>query len=120
MPAAYSQDLRDRALALMEAGTRTRAEVSQLLQIGESTLYEWQARKRAGHSTAPLPHGGGKVSDLDREQLAAIVAAENDLTLQEYAERYAARTGRRFDSSYLCRVLRQLKLPRKSQSAHRR
>ncbi|HEX8362550.1 MAG TPA: helix-turn-helix domain-containing protein [Longimicrobium sp.] len=120
MPAAYSVDLRKRALALMEERSLKRQEIARLLNIGESTLYSWQSRKTKGLGIAPLPHTGGVASELDRSVLAELVAAQNDLTLEEYANAYAERTGRRFHPDHLCRVLGQMRLRRKSQSAPRR
>lgn len=119
MPAAYSLDLRERAVALMEEGTLKREEIAALLRVGVATLYSWQSRKRTGKGLAPGPHGGGVVSQLDRDVLGELAAAQNDLTLQEYADAYAARTGRRFHPDYLCRVLAQMKQRRKSQNASR-
>ncbi len=120
MPAAYSLDLRERALALMEEGFLKREEIAQLLRVGESTLYTWQSRRAKGLGVAPLPHGGGVASQLDRSVLAGLVAEQNDLTLEEYASAYAERTGRRYHPDHLCRVLGQMRLRRKSQSAPRR
>lgn len=112
-------DLRERAVALLEAGTLKRGEIAGLLLVSESTLYSWQRRKRSGDGIAPLPHAGGRTSELDGSVLAELVAAENDLTLEEYVQRYEARTGRRYDLTYICRVLGQMKQRRKSQNPSR-
>jgi len=40
MPAAYSLDLRQKAIASLEAG-HSKAAVSQLMGIGKTTLTEW-------------------------------------------------------------------------------
>lgn len=119
MSTAYSMDLRARAITLLEAGELTREEISELLQISESTLYDWWSRHRNGVGIAPLPHAGGRTSELDRAVLAEVVARQNDLTLDEYADAYAVRTGRRYDRTYICRVLGQMKQRRKSQNPSR-
>lgn len=120
MPAAYSLDLRERAIALMEDGYLKREEIAELLRVSVNTLYSWQSRVRSGIGLAPLPHGGGVASQLDKDVLGELVATQNDLTLEEYADAYAQRTRRRFDPDYLCRVLGQMKQRRKSQNAPRR
>lgn len=113
MPKPYSLDLRERVIAACEAGDRTRAEVAQQFQLSESTLYDWLQRHRKGQSVAALPHAGGTVSALDEQLLRELVEARNDATLEEYAQAYEARTGRRYSISKLSRALKGLKLSRK-------
>jgi transposase len=113
MPKPYSLDLRERAIAACEAGDRTRAEVALQFQLSESTLYEWLQRHRKGQSIAALPHAGGTASALDEQLLRDLVEASNDATLEEYAQAYAAHTGRRYSISKLSRALKELKLSRK-------
>lgn len=113
MPKPYSLDLRERVIAACEAGDRTRAEVAQQFQLSESTLYDWLQRHRKGQSIAALAHAGGTVSALDEQLLRELVQARNDATLEEYAQAYEARTGRRYSISKLSRTLKGLKLSRK-------
>lgn len=65
MPRPLSLDLRERAVALAERGTHTRAEVARQFGIGERTLYEWLARRRTEGTLAPKPHGGGQRPRID-------------------------------------------------------
>ena len=113
MPRAYSNDLRDRAVAACEAGTQPRRAIAAQFRISESTLYDWLRRKRIRGSVAPAAHGGGTVSHLDRAVLRELVEAKNDATLEEYAEAYEQRTGRRYSIPRLCTVLKELRLARK-------
>ena len=113
MPGAYSMDLRKRVIAACEAGELTRAQVAAQFQVGEATLYEWLRRLRATGSLAPTPHGGGTASGLERDVLRELVEQHSDATLEEYAQLYEARGGRRYSVSLLSRALKELKLSRK-------
>ncbi len=53
MPKPYSSDLRQRAIALVEAG-RSRAAVARLLSIGKSTVILWIKDHRATGTRAAL------------------------------------------------------------------
>ena len=46
MPNPYSEDLRIRAIKLVEEEGTSVINVAQLLRIGQATLYVWLARKR--------------------------------------------------------------------------
>ena len=45
MPAAYSYDLRKKAMEVLEEGER-RETVASRFKIGKTTLWEWQQRKK--------------------------------------------------------------------------
>jgi hypothetical protein len=66
-------------------------------------------RQLSGWFLPPLVNRAVGAHDV----LRALVAEQNDATLAEYAERFAARTGRRRSPSAICRALRRLDLPRK-------
>ena len=51
MPAAYSLDLREKAIAALEAG-HSKAAVSQLMGIGTTTLTDWHNRYRTSGEVA--------------------------------------------------------------------
>ena len=114
MARPYSADLRDRVLLAHEHGEGGATALARRFRIGLSTLYRWldalrdegrRAARPMGHGRAPL----GGAADV----LRGLVAEQNDATLAEYAERFAARTGRRRSPSAICRALRRLGLPRK-------
>jgi transposase len=119
MPRPYSTDLRERALRACERGRLARARIAALFGVGETTLYRWQQQARLEGRRAPKPHAGGPAPRLDGKTLdvlRALVAEANALTLAEYAERLAARTGVRVSASTLCQTLKRLGLVRKKPS----
>ena len=120
MPKAYSMDLRQRVVAACQRGDLTRAQVAQQFAIAEATLYEWLHLAHTQGSPAPRPHGGGKQSGLDRQVLRELVEQQNDARLEEYAQAYQERTGRRYSISLFCRVLKEMKLSRKGRRSARR
>jgi transposase len=116
MPKAYSADLRERVLLAGEAGVSP-AAVAERFGIGLSTVYLWRQQARAEGRRCAKPHGGGRVRGIDAAGeviLRALVAERNDLTLDEYREQLAARSGgRRVSRPALCRALQRLGLRRK-------
>jgi transposase len=123
MPRPYSTDLRQRALRACERSRRlSRARIAALFEVGETTLYRWQQQARQEGRREAKPPAGGPAPRLDGAALDALrtlVAAANALTLAEYADRLAERTGVRVSGPTLCRALRQLGLVRKKPSAPR-
>jgi transposase len=120
MPRPYSTDLRERALRACERGRLSRARIAALFGVGESTLYRWQQHVRAEGRREAKPHRGGPAPRLDGkalDALRALVAAANALTLAEYAELLAERTGVRVSAPTLCQTLKRLGLVRKKPSA---
>jgi transposase len=120
MPDPYSLDLRQRVIAACDEGHLSRREIAALYHVGESTIYEWLQRRRTTNSLAPLPHTGGRVSELDTAVLSELVEAENDRTLAEYAAGYAERAGRLYSVSQICRGLKSVRLRRKKNAASQR
>lgn len=53
---AYSVDLRERAVSMIEKG-KSKVEVAELLEIGIATLYRWLRKKAAGESLRPSKNG---------------------------------------------------------------
>jgi transposase len=120
MAGAYSADLRWRVLLACEHGRLSRARIATLFQVAESTIYRWlQAWRHEGRGTAK-PHAGGPTPRLDAaslDELRAIVAAANDLSLAEYAARLHERTGVTASGPTVCRALHKLGLRRKKEPA---
>jgi transposase len=113
MPRPYSADLRERVLLAHEHGEGGATVLARRFRIGISTLYRWFEAAHAGRRVAqPMGHGRPPLGGAD-DALRALVAEQNDATLAEYAERFAARTGRRRSLSAICRGLQRLGLPRK-------
>ena len=56
MAIAYSQDLRERAMNLIDSGMSI-SDVSRLLDLSRPTLYKWQRQLETTGSTAPKVPG---------------------------------------------------------------
>ena len=110
----YSQDLRERAIAALEAG-KTQAEVAAQFQIHKSTLEKWWYRWRDTGSCAALPPASGPKRTLQAAEgfLREEIKKQPDLTLEELCERVQKVKGLVASRSMMCRELKILKLPRK-------
>jgi transposase len=116
MPKPYSSDLRERALLACARGKLSRAKIAALFHIGESTLYRWLETWRSEGRQEAKPHAGGPEPRLDAaalDELKAIVAEANDLSLAEYAAKLQERAGVSASGPTVSRALQKLGLPRK-------
>ena len=119
MPRPYSADLRERALVACERREGSRAEVARRFAVGVSTLHDWLRQAREEGRRAAKPARGGRPllgGGEARAALEGVLAERGDATLAELAELadgLAARTGRRWSPSALCRALQRLGWPRK-------
>src|SRR5215212_5408506 len=124
MSRPYSADLRQRVLVACERHEGSRAEVARRFSVGVSTLQDWlrQAREEGRRAAKPARGGrpllgGGEARAALEGALAergdATLAGRGDATLAELADGLAARTGRRWSPSALCRALKRLGWPRK-------
>jgi transposase len=121
MARPYSADLRERVLLAHEGGEGGATALARRFRLGLSTVYRWLAELRSEGRRAARPMGHGRAPLGGAEDvLRALAAEQNDATLAEYAERFAARTGRRRSPSAICRALRRLDLPRKKSRSVRR
>jgi transposase len=121
MARPYSADLRERVLLAHEGGEAGATALARRFRIGLSTLYRWLEEARDEGRRAPRPMGRGPAPLGGAEDvLRALVAEQNDATLAEYAERFAARTGQRRSPAAICRALQRLNLPRKKSRSVRR
>ena len=87
MPAAYSLDLRQKAIAALEAG-HSKASVSRLMGIGTTTLTEWHNRYRAsGEVAAKQGYQRGHSHKItDWEAFRVFAARHGDKTQAEMAQ----------------------------------
>jgi len=87
MPIAYSQDLRQRALDLLNSGVPL-TSVSRLLNISRPTLYTWLHKFQTTGSTAPsTPCPPPQVSNIkDWQKFKEFVERNGDKTQQEMSE----------------------------------
>src|SRR5664279_501009 len=83
MAKPYSDDLRVRAIAIVEGGA-SRHEVAALLEVSPSSVINWLRRWGDDGSSAAKP-SGGSVSPLEKHAgwLLALIAEHPDLTLDE-------------------------------------
>lgn len=122
MAAAYSLDLRERAVRAAEEEAMTRGEVARQFNISEATLYVWIRRKKKEGTLAPRPHGGGQPPKLDAQgmrALAEMVEEKNDRTLEEYQHEVQERLGVQMSITSVHRALEKLRRPRKKDVARR-
>ena len=86
----YSDDLRERVVAAIEAG-RTRVEVAELYNMALSTVGGFIKRKRETGSVSPDKFGGYKTFSLEPHTalVKELVAKQPDSTLAELQVRLA-------------------------------
>lgn len=111
---AYSQDLRERVIAALQAG-KTQAAVAEQFALSKSTVEKWWYRWRDTHSCAALPHRGGPTRSLQPHApfLRAQIEQQPDATLDELCARVAEACGVVVHGTTMSRELRRLRLPRK-------
>jgi transposase len=83
MAKPYSDDLRARAIAIVEGGA-SRHEVAALFEVSPSSVINWLRRWRDDRSSVAKP-SGGSISPLEKyaDWLLALIAEHPDLTLDE-------------------------------------
>lgn len=121
---AYSQDLRERAVAAVEAGDYTQAEVAGIFGVSLSSLEKWLKQKRTTGSLALRTHECGRERTLGTPEIEVVirvaVAAQPDVTLDELCEQVKAKTQVVARPSMMCRELAVLGLRRKKDAARQR
>jgi transposase len=112
---AYSQDLRERVIAAVEAGQHSQLEIAATFEVSGSTLDKWLKRWRDTGSVAALPFAGGRhrVLKTCTALIQAEVQQQPDVTLAELCERVAAQAEVTASRSMMARELQLLALPRK-------
>jgi transposase len=95
MSRPYSDDLRSRAVAAVDAGM-SRHQVAKLFRVGVSSVIRWVQQHRRTGSVSPKAMGGSRrtrIEGADRAWLLARIAAQPDLTLQELRRELAGHRG---------------------------
>jgi transposase len=90
---AYSADLRARVVAAYMAGQCTIGQVASQFAVSVSFVDKLLKRQRTSGSVAALPARGGPapcLQEVDRQHLAACVAAQPDATLAESGQQLVA------------------------------
>ncbi len=102
---AYSMDLRQRVIEDSDAGLATK-QVAQKYQVSPAWVRRLKQQRREQGSIAPGKPGGCRPRQIDRQQLAGLVAQQPDATLVELRERL----GLTCSLSAICMALQDLKL----------
>lgn len=117
---SYSQDLRERVLAVVDGGMGVYAAAA-LLRVSVSWIYKVLARRRATGETAARPqrnHVRPKLAAL-YDTIRAEVNARPDITLAELRRWLAEQQSASISLSVLCSTLAELGLTRKKRRSGR-
>jgi len=111
---AYSLDLRERAVALVDEGA-TSLEVAEMLGVSDSWVRKMRLRRDAlGHLMPGSPPGKErKLTEAHEEALCHVVFDKPDATLEELVELVARRLKVRVSIATMSRRLIELGLTRK-------
>lgn len=114
-------DLRERAVAAVEAGQR-RGEVVRAYGVDPRTVERWLARARRGEALADRPRAGRppKIAPAAYGALRAQVASAPDATLAAHCARWEQDHGVRVSPTTMGRLLARLGLPLKKNGDRRR
>lgn len=114
----YSDDLRERVVAAIEAG-HTRVKVAKLYNMALSTVGGIIKRKRDTGSVSPDKFGGYKTFTLEphTDRVKELVAEQPDITLAEIQVRLAKEKVK-VSQSGIFRFLRHINLTFKKKSLH--
>ena len=119
MPKPYSDDLRGRVLEACDEGERP-GRVAQRFRIGRSSVYLWLKQRREEGRDRPKKMGGGPlpvIRDAVEAALKGLVESDNHLTLAQYRDKLADKTGVCVHPWTIGRALRRLRLTRKKEDA---
>ncbi len=120
MARAYSQDLRERVVAAVQAGQSCR-QAAATFGLGVATVVKWAQRYRATGRIAAKPRGGSTVRALVdvRDWLLERVAAEPHITTRALAAELAGR-GKVVSHVSVWNMLRRERLTHKKNRARQR
>lgn len=92
---AYSQDLRQRIVEVLEADEQTQPEIADRFGVSVSFVEKLWHRWRKTGSCAALPHSGGRRRALanDQGRIREEIAREPDVSLTELCQRVAQSGG---------------------------
>ena len=116
---AYSEDLRERVLAAVDAAEGTQQEIAKRFRVSARWIRRMLALRATTGSVAPKPRSGGRKLLIQGERADALQAAlrkKPDATLQELCDA----TG--FDGCLMTvwRALRRLNITRKKSPSGRK
>lgn len=108
MARPYSDDLRRKLLEAFDQGKGSLSELAE--DFGVSLGWAWKisaARKRTGRMERPSYHPGAK-RRIDEQALAELLRSRPDATLGELQAELASKTGLRFSTQHLWRVVKRM------------
>ena len=116
----YSQDLRNRIIAALEADVETRQDIADIYGVSRSYVQKVWRRWRDTGNRAARARGGGRVRTLaaHAERIRTEVEQHPDVSLAEVCARLAQGGGPQVSVSMVCRELQHLNLPRKKKVVH--
>jgi transposase len=105
---AYSEDLRERAIAAVEEEGLSRRAAARRYRVAPSSVVNWLKAFHRHGRTGPRAMGGDRKSVLkpQRAWIAQLIAREKNLTLGVLAVRLLAERRVRADAGMLSRFLR--------------
>ncbi len=104
----YSQDLRERIIAALEAGERT-GQVAARFAVSDRTVRRYWQLLRERATLAPRPIPGRRRLTAGREaELLAQLQAHPDATLAQHGRLWFDRTGQRLSLATMHRAIRRL------------
>ena len=125
MPAPLSLDLRSRIVAHHDDTGDGSILCARVFRVGEATVRRLFAALRTTNSLAPKLATGGitpKIPDDSLDLVKVLVAANNDLVMDELRELWFARTGTAVSTATMGRALKRagLTLKKKDQAGDRK
>ena len=101
----YSEDLRERVIAAVQAEAMSCREAARRYRVSASSAVKWLQRYRRTGLMRARPMGGDRRSVLKPERgwLLELIGAESDLTLMAISARLFSERGVKADPSMLWR-----------------
>jgi len=118
----YSQDLREKVMALVGQAKQPNRQIAEMLGIGEATIERWTRRLRQTGSVAAAAHAGGVARVLASHEkfLREAVKAQPDISLEELRVRIKTELKLTVSGSMVSRELTKLRLPPKKVAPRQR
>lgn len=110
---AYSLDFRQKIMAVHHEGKTSQRQLAKRFNVALSFVEKLIKQEKETGSIAPKGHAGGskpKLSDEQRQVVAALVSQNSDATLVELCDQLEERIGIRVSRSTMGRLTQQLKL----------
>lgn len=122
MPRAYSQDLRDRVINVVESGAESCRSAARRFGVSESSAIRWLQRIRRVGDRRCAGTGGHRPSKVKPERvwLLAAIEVEPDVTLAALSLRLWQERGVRADTGMLSRFFQSEGISFKKNRAARR